>query len=205
MPKKQSSEAKDLILFFQNEQRPSTHTLPLLHLPHPKGGLTTYINSGGKLYELNVVNPRRHASWFIDQNVSSETGYYLATEVDIRFLLLPFFEKSDRRFSPLNQIVSLESAGDSIPLESFKELKMEQVFDVNDKLGDDMILFRYNEEKTLLWLQNKTRRCAAALSSLRASREGVGSASFVKGFNVSIQNTSAPVSTDTAPIVSSGK
>lgn len=199
------NDTKDMILFFQNDVRPSAHTLSLLHLPHPKGGLTTYTTYNFKFYELNVVQPRRHASWFIDQNVSSEKGFYFATEIDIRLLLLPFFERSGTKFSPLDQIVYLESSGDGIPLESFKSWKMEQVFDVNDKLGEDMILFRYNEVKAVVWLVEKVKRCAAALSQICRTRQNKENASFVKGFNVSTQNTATASHADNSDVIHSGK
>ena len=39
--------------------------------------------------------------------------------------------------------------------------------DVNDRLGEDCMLYRYNKEKTLNWLKNKVNRTATVLARQR--------------------------------------
>ena len=101
----------------------------------------------------------KYGSWFINERVSSDSHFYLATRVDPRLLCLPFLEKNASKYSPLDQIVvysdKLDDDGisDRIPLTNSNEWKLDEMCDMKD-LGD-MLLYRYNEGKTLEWLKNK--------------------------------------------------
>jgi hypothetical protein len=148
----------------------------------------------GHLYELQKAQPRRHAAWFLDQYVSSDNSIYLASKIDIRFLILPYFEASDKKYSPLNQLVydhdSIEDK-DSIPLHLVSKDSLMQLFDMNDKMGDDMILYRYNEDKCLDWLELKVRSCASTLAKIRENRDS--EAALAPGFNLGHQRSSSVV------------
>lgn len=193
--------SKDVILLLQGGGALPAN-LQLLSLPHPKGGHALVALNQGLLLELHIASPRRHSSWFIDQNVSSSSSFYVANVLDPRFLLLPYFERSGRSFSPLNQVVQVdaEESGDRIPLDLASTWRLEQLLDVNDKLGEDMLLYRFNEEKALGWLESKVRRGALAIATARASRERTVNSAFVSGFNASAQHATIAATSDPSSI-----
>lgn len=158
---------KPSILIFQESEVPPTG-LSLLTLPHPQqdeGGVL-FCQAGSRLYELQSVQPRKYGAWFIDQRVASDSSFLMATKFDPKFLLLPFLEKATR-YSPLDQIITYVEGCDQIPLHHHSEWSMNDICDVNDQLGDDMILYRLNMDKTLLWLQTKVNNTALYLCKKR--------------------------------------
>ena len=60
---------------------------------------------GGFMYELQSIQPRKNSSFFVNQRINSSKEFYIANKIDPRFLLLPYFENSNGKFSPLDQIV----------------------------------------------------------------------------------------------------
>lgn len=75
----------------------------VLTLQHPRNGPTIYAELNGEIYDLQSVSPSRHRSWFINQKVSSDGSYMLASKTDCRFLLLPHFEKHGQKYSPVGK------------------------------------------------------------------------------------------------------
>jgi hypothetical protein len=178
------SAQKPAILIFNEKEIPA-QGLTLLTLPHPKeeGGVL-FCQAGSNLYELQSAQPRKYGAWFIDQRISSDSSYLIASRFDPKFLLLPFLEKATR-FSPLDQIVTYVEGCDRIPLEQHAQWALGDICDVNDQLGDDMILYRWNLEKTLSWLQSKVDRTAIYLCRKRIQALAVQ----VSTFNVRAQST----------------
>ncbi len=165
----------------------------ILTLPHPKCNypiLFLFDDQLGHLYELQKVNFRKFNSWFIDQNVSSDSFLYTATKYDPRFILLPFFEKFGQKFSPLEQIIDTSNIKDCSRLDlSYKNAwKIDEICDINDKFGDDMILYRLNQEKSLNWLKNKVINTSKILAKQRIEKLENSNKCFVDTFNVSFQS-----------------
>jgi len=50
------------------------------------------------------------------------------------------------------QILAVDGAGWAMELRQCPSLRLDRVCDVNDKLGDDMLLYRLNEDKVMEWL-----------------------------------------------------
>lgn len=165
-------------------------SLDLVTLPHPKGSAIVYVQIAGKIMELQSIEPKKHASWFINQKVSSSSSFYMASKLDPRFLCLPYLEKYGSKFSPLDQIITLsELEGCSrIPLLSSSRWKLEEISDVKD-LGDDLILYRFNEEKTLEWLSQKVNRTAVHFMSKRQEKKLQNSTTFAGSFESSAQSS----------------
>jgi len=158
-------------------------------LPHPKSSIDMiYAIVDKVIMELQSVQPRRHGSWFIDQRVSSDKDLYLASPVDPRFLILPYLEKQSTRFCPLDQIVV-----NSVPLEGSLCWKLDEICDVNDKYGDDMILYRFNQDKSLTLMKNKVDRTAILLAAERKKRAAV--AMTVLSFQNTAQSSKAGTKT----------
>ena len=82
------------------------------------------------------------------------------------------------KFSPLNQIVTTSDETSRIPLEACKNWKMEEICDINDSFGDDIIFYRYNEEKTIKWLKNKVNKTGITLANQRCKRSAAQNTSF---------------------------
>ena len=199
-----STAGKDIVLLFQVsstsgaglEQKVFTpKELQLKSFPHPKGHGMMIIDVNEEFYELQAVQPRKYSSWFINQRVCSSQMIYMATKLDPRFLCLPFLEKSAGKFSPLDQIIYLEEKYARFPFKRAGEWKMHEMCDVNDKLGDDMILYRYNENKVVEWLKSKVDKTAGVLMSQRLAKAQSQNQAFVSGFNVSKQSVVSAKST----------
>ena len=91
------------------------------------------------------------------------------------------------KFSPLNQIITTSGETSRIPLELCKNWKMEEICDINDTFGDDIIFYRYNEEKTMNWLKNKVSKTAITLANQRRKQSAARNTSFASQFNSSAQ------------------
>jgi hypothetical protein len=109
-------------------------------------------------------------------------------EIDPRFLCLPYLERAGAKFCPLDQVVCTNDVvGCSrLPLTKSTQWKLDEITDVKD-LGDDLILFRFNESKTLSWLSVKVRRTAAHFMSQRQQKVDMENVAFVSSFQSSIQ------------------
>ena len=161
-----------------------------IQLPDPKSGISvTFLQSGKKLLELQSSELRRHNSFFINQRVSSDGHFYFAVNYDPRFLILPYLEKNASKFSPLDQIVTVAPNCSRIPLEDCKNWNIEEIADINDKLGDDMILYRYNAQKVVQWLRRKVENTAKEL--MRQRTEEKNSTNIVSSVDFSFQSSKA--------------
>jgi hypothetical protein len=174
-------------------------------LPHPKGRVpVVYVDLAGEIFELQSVQPKKYGSWFVNQKVSSNAQIYLASRVDPLLLCLPYFE-TRTQYSPLDQIVTApdDAATSScarLPLAKAASWHLENISDVKD-LGDDLVLYKYNEEKTLAWLSHKVRRAARHLLSVRKARATVDG-TVVSSFNMSAQAHASAASSSAASSLS---
>jgi hypothetical protein len=158
-------------------------------LPHPKNANVVYIVLNNEIFEIQNHEPRVYASWFIDQRVCSNPSLYIASKIDIRFLLLPFIEKAIK-YSPLDQLLTYVQGCDKLSnyIGNVRNWRLEEMCDVNDKY--DELYYRYNEAKALSWLQQKSLRCAVVLYTKRL-RSSTCKA-FDDGFNSSAQQKPKP-------------
>lgn len=156
-------------------------------LMHPKGAKTVCLMIDDEIYEVQNCQPRRHGSWFINQRVISSSNFYLASKIDMRFYLLPHLQKATK-FSPLDQIVVNHPGCFNIPVVKANDWNMSEFCDINDKF-DDMLLYRYNELKTMNWLAAKVNRCSIVLLNKRKKRYLTNK--FVETFHVTAQRSDA--------------
>lgn len=120
-------------------------------------------------------------SWFIDESVKSDGKMHLSTPIDPIFLVLPYLRKHcQNRAVPLDQLLRDEEFPETERLLKSSGLKYLNL--IADRKGDeDLNAFKYNEEKTLQWLQKKTERVADILKQKNIHvGTGAVSASFVK-------------------------
>ncbi|XP_011311636.1 ribonuclease H2 subunit B isoform X1 [Fopius arisanus] len=117
-------------------------------------------------------------SWFIDENVKSDGKMHLSTPIDPIFLVLPYLRKA-QQVLPLDQCLRDEDYPETIRLARCQSLKVSLVA---DRKGDESYqAYKYNEEKTLGWLQKKVERVADVLrqKGIHVS-QGAVSANYVK-------------------------
>lgn len=166
--------------------------LPLVTYMHPKGVPVLYLSLADAIYELQMVQPKgRYASWFVDNRVSSDENFYIASKIDPKLLLLPYLEKNAKKFSLIDQIVTFDKDCHRLPVrnDKIKEWKLDLICDINDSWGDDELLCKYNEEKVMHWLTNKVQRAAEGLALQNKRKNEKDNKSFASHFNSSAQST----------------
>lgn len=143
----------------------------LVKLPHPKNGdlvLFLVVRTKGKeerrkLYEV-IKYHDTPSSWFIaEELVKADGSFYLVTQYDPLYLLLPFFERStSKTFQVLDQMIQCEHS--EVIIESLREeAQVQKISDV--AVSGDVRAYRYNEEKTLMWLKKKVNNLVDQLST----------------------------------------
>lgn len=180
----------------------------VVKLRHPASNKPAiFVFSPGNLTVQEVlIFDEGKRSWFIDDNVKSDGKLHLSTPIDPIFLILPYLRKvivifyllilslTTLRFHLLkNQIFSLQSQlaqpleqclwDEDFPetsrLAQCKNLKLSLVA---DRKGDETLqAFKFNEEKSLKWLQKKVERVVDVLKQkgIHVS-QGAMSATYVK-------------------------
>jgi hypothetical protein len=169
--------------------------LKLLVLPHPKDSSPIgFLSDSRDLYEMQSVQPRKYGSWFVNQRVLSQNGYLMGSKFNICYLCLPYLRKHGSRYSPIDQILAPMNSYDRFDFSDKHFQLLGEVCDVNNELGDDMVLCRYNEAKTLTWLKKRVELAANTLAKKRIIK-----AAFLdttKHFNLSHQcSADTPAST----------
>lgn len=199
-------DSKHIIILFSGQSPDQLISFPphfpIYSIPHPKGenNTTLCIYWNHIYYELQSKLLHKYASWFIGQRVSSSNHIYLASKMDIRFLLLPYFEKAgeNQKYSPLDQIITQPMKNDisRIPLESIQTSKLSSICDINDKYGEDMIFYRYNPEKTLTWLMKKVQKLIHTIVVQNQKKLQRLQPTFVQSFNINRDENHPTVSGD---------
>lgn len=117
-------------------------------------------------------------SWFIDDNVKSDGKLHLSTPIDPIFLILPYLRKSQQA-QPLEQCLWDEDFPEMTRLTQCQNLKL---ILIADRKGDESLqAYKFNEEKTLIWLRKKVERVIEVLKQkgIHVS-QGAISATYVK-------------------------
>ncbi|XP_012226478.1 ribonuclease H2 subunit B [Linepithema humile] len=117
-------------------------------------------------------------SWFIDDSVKSDGKLHLSTPIDPIFLVLPYLRKSQLA-QPLEQCLWDEDFPETSRLAQCKNLELSLVA---DRKGEESLqAFKFNEEKSLKWLQKKVERVADVLKQKGVHvSQGAVSATYVK-------------------------
>ncbi|XP_044021156.1 ribonuclease H2 subunit B [Aphidius gifuensis] len=152
----------------------------VVKLKHPASGQSAmFVFSTGDLTVQEVLTfDENKRSWFIDDNVKSDGKMHLSTPIDPIFLVLPYLRNS-QHVMPLEQVLRDEDYPETSRLAKCQNLKLSLVA---DRKGDESYqAFKYNEEKTMCWLQKKVERVADILrqKGIHVS-QGAVSANYVK-------------------------
>lgn len=134
---------------------------------HPRtGSPASYMTAGGQLLELNVQRPAQ-AAWFANDFVIADGGMYLASPVDVAFILLPILEAAaaQGQFRELSEI--LEACGDSeaTRLASMPSAVLAVAALCDVRCVGDQEFIRLSNTKVAAWLQCKKAAACDALSS----------------------------------------
>uniref|UniRef100_A0A1B6DRY5 Ribonuclease H2 subunit B n=1 Tax=Clastoptera arizonana TaxID=38151 RepID=A0A1B6DRY5_9HEMI len=168
-----------------------TGTPDIVQLRHPQTGAPAMFlfSPGDGLVQEVLTFSENKRSWFLEESIKQDGKMHLSTPIDPIFLVLPYLRKISSYASPLDQIVQDDEFPDTERLLSCSGLKL--LPQVADKKGDeDVNAYKYNEEKTLTWLQKKTECVAEMLKQkgIHVSGGNAVSASFVKSNNDSTEN-----------------
>lgn len=149
----------------------------IVPLPDPSTGIQRqYVSVDSHIYEvqsLPLAKSPNYSSFFVGSStVVSNPHLHLVHRVDPLFFLLPKFKPTDNaatttnKWQPWNQLVQTyaipESVLAAIPPPTL-EKQLNHLFQVSDQFGDDLILYKFKEEKVLHWLKLKMDRIASTL------------------------------------------
>jgi hypothetical protein len=149
----------------------------ILPFKHPRTGRRApFMLYGGHLFEMQFLSRPTGdelkdgpASWFVGDSVVSDGRLGLVTPIDPLFLALPFLTTNGTRYSPLDQIFPMPTKeAPNTQLLAKQEgmaIQLGHLCDVNDKHGPDMIFFRYNEAKTLSWIEKKIQNVVTLIQT----------------------------------------
>jgi hypothetical protein len=133
------------------------------------------------LYELNALQSSKYSSFICNNSAISDGLLYISTPIDPLFLALSHIRSSASRYAPLDQVLE----GLPVYLKEAVRASVSKVTEVSDRLGEDMLVYKYDEDKVLAWLEKKHARVNAVLATQKkeemsmAGRVGGG---FAAGF-----------------------
>ncbi|XP_076244400.1 ribonuclease H2 subunit B [Calliopsis andreniformis] len=155
-------------------------TPDVIKLRHPASNQAAmFVFSPGNATVQEVLTfDENKRSWFIDDNVKSDGKMHLSTPIDPIFLILPYLRKSQQA-QPLNQSLWDEDFPETSRLAQCQNLKLTLIA---DRKGDESLqAYKFNEEKTLVWLQKKVERVAHVLKQKGVHvSQGAVCATYVK-------------------------
>ncbi|KAF2347360.1 Ribonuclease H2 subunit B [Trinorchestia longiramus] len=129
-----------------------------------------------KIAEINAFD-EGHRSWFMGQSVVSDGKLHLVTPCNPVYLLLPYLMKSERNV-PLDQLLDDAQYPAAVQLASCSCSSLNCVADA--KGPADLNVWRYNEEKTLQWLERRTRALADLLMAKKLPTTTAQALTFVR-------------------------
>ncbi|KAF5295044.1 hypothetical protein FQR65_LT10597 [Abscondita terminalis] len=166
----------------QSEQYTGTGTPDIVNLRHPSTGdaaVFLFSSANNSVQEILTFAEGKR-SWFIEESVKSDGKMHLSTPIDPIFLVLPYLRKHcASQAIPLDQLLRDDEFPQMERLLKCSGLKYLTM--VADRKGDEELnAYKYNEEKTLAWLQKKTERVAEILKQKKIHvLNGSASATFV--------------------------
>ncbi|XP_065163031.1 ribonuclease H2 subunit B [Atheta coriaria] len=176
-----------------SEQYTGSGTPDIVTLRHPNTGDTAiflFSPANNSVQEVLTFSEGKR-SWFIDDNVKSDGKMHLSTPIDPIFLVLPYLRKHTTTHAvPLDQLLMDDDFPETQRLLKSSGLKYLNL--IADKKSEELNAFKYNEEKTLLWLKKKTERVADILKQKNIHVSGGAvSATFVKSSKNETQDSDA--------------
>ncbi|XP_075235419.1 ribonuclease H2 subunit B [Lycorma delicatula] len=138
-------------------------TPDVVQLRHPQSGAPAMFlfSPGDSLVQEVLTFSENKRSWLIEESTKTDGKMQLSTPIDPLFLILPYLKKASHAV-PLDQLLKDDEFPETERLLSSAGLK--HINQIADRKGDeDLMAYKYNEEKTLNWLQRKVERVAEVL------------------------------------------
>ena len=136
-------------------------SVKILRLRHPKtrSGSCFLYNSVEKVLCEVLSYTEDHRAWLIGSKLVSDGRMLVSTPVNPLFILLPYIRKAEK-LVPLDQMLEDEEFPhtESILLGCLDEAKLSIVAD--RKGSKDLNVWKFNQERTLTWLEGKVRSLA---------------------------------------------
>jgi len=145
----------------------SQQGLEALTLAHPRTGSSAkYVVAGADVLEVQEWQPRKPASWLVEQRVISEGGFYLCTKVDPVFLLLPLLEKRCEKPTQIAQVFEVVGKPCYRVLGALPGLTkhLSKISKVDETYGQDVLLVEFDRYRAQQWLVQKTETVARKLA-----------------------------------------
>ncbi|CAK1548598.1 unnamed protein product [Leptosia nina] len=149
----------------------------IITLPHPAHGTPSKYVLDGKnknIFEIVTFN-EPYRSWFIGETVKSDGSFMLVTPINPVFIVLPRLrEQCKDRAMPINDLLSEKG---------YNEITgficgLDNIADLKGSL--ELCAYKYNEEKTLKWLEEKVRKLSKLIRKKNVHvTSGVSSATFI--------------------------
>jgi len=166
----------------------STTPLQTLVLTHPRTSIpTTFLtlSTSKRIYEINKLTPSKYSSYFVGNTVLPDGGVYTATEVDVILLALPELSEKARKLSPFDQVQSVLGGTSSIG-SYLTPTNLSKICVVSDCMGDDMLLYKLDDDKVKEYLKSKWTRATELLKRReerdRVENKATDKQSFQEGF-----------------------
>ena len=164
-------------------------------------------NQQHHVYEVQSLEIK-YGSYFLGSHVLSDGTLYIATRMDPLFFVLYHLtarnsssnsnSKSDK-WQPLDQL----EIPDIVKKVISSEKQYQHLCQVNNQLGDDMLLYKLSEESVLKWLTRKQEKAYQVLMDQALVRKKDEMATFVSatchGFHLLDDSAKRPVSPTTTP------
>ncbi|KAL3756671.1 hypothetical protein ACHAWU_002574 [Discostella pseudostelligera] len=136
------------------------------------------------IHEIQTVLPHsgKYASYFVGSRIISNPLLHISTRIDPLFFALSHFQrilsKNDvgaeklAKWQPYDQVVGLLPStilralnlDPNLTINNIHEVgQLSHILDVSDMCGDDLILCKFSEERTMQWLLQKFHRSVEAL------------------------------------------
>jgi hypothetical protein len=163
--------------------------LRIATIAHPKANIPIACLQDaidGTFFELQTSQLNKYGSWFLHQRISSSPTFYIATRLDITYFIIPSLRKQSDNFRPIDQI-----AIDTVLTKSSTRELLVRICDVKT-LDDDLMFYRFSQDKTLSWLKRRVEATAAVIARQR-SRNNCDASIHGQGFT--LLTASSPTTT----------
>ncbi|KAM3966848.1 ribonuclease H2 subunit B [Aphomia sociella] len=160
-----------------NESLFENNNFTIISLPHPAHGKPAKYcldNKNSKIYELvNFSEPYR--SWFLGDTVKSDGNLLMLTPINPLFLVLSRLkEECTNRAVPLEDLLSGKDYSKILDFAT----NLDMIGDLKGPV--DMKACKYNQDKTLTWLEGRVQKLAKVLREKNVHvTSGAASATFV--------------------------
>lgn len=181
--------SKREVILIEGEELNIGNSLKYISIPHPKDHIPiTCLLHDNYIYELQSAQFSKYGSWFLNQRISSNSEFYMATKLDSTYLAIPLLRKCADAYRPIDQIIHPSEEHGRHLLQCVNRKLLSRICDVKELDEDNLILYRYNEIKLLNWLKQKVDKTTAVMIKQNSYNDDNNSSKYAQGFDISAQS-----------------